>query len=197
MSRRILSPANQITILRLVLVPVFAGLVLHRQYRWALVVLVGAGLSDMLDGIVARVFRQETPLGVALDPIADKLFAAAAFLSLTFRGVLPWWLTILVLGRDAAISGTALLVMLWAGYRPFHPSFLGKVSTCVQLATLFAAVALGAHLPLVKPGVLRVSIYLTAVFTVASGLHYLAAFCRHRAQRPEERSVAERAVTRD
>lgn len=193
----VFTPANLITILRLVLVPVFAIFVIERNYGWALVVLIGAGLTDAFDGLVARWFKQETALGVALDPIADKLFAATAYLTLTFRHALPWWLTLLVLGRDVAISGTALVVILLAGYRPFHPSLLGKFSTFFQLTTLFAAVALESHLPLVGPGVLRVSIYLTVLFTVVSGLHYLAVFARHRAGPSIERGGAERVATKN
>lgn len=173
-------PANLITILRIVLTPVFTVLVIERKYGWALVVLAGAGLSDGLDGLVARWFKQETALGVALDPIADKLFAGAAFLTLSYRHALPWWLTILVLGRDVAILVTALIFSLLAGYRPFRPSFLGKTSTCFQLAALVVAVAFEAHLPFVGPRTLQVSIDLAALFTVASGVHYLAIFVKQR-----------------
>ena len=179
MASRTLTPANQITILRLVFVPVFAILVISQSYRLALGVLVAAALSDVLDGTLARLLKQETPLGMALDPIADKLLMTTAYLTLAFRDVLPWWLTILVISRDVVIIMTALLISLVAGYRPFRPSILGKVSTVVQVATLFVAVSLQARVPYVTTGLLEVAIYLAAALTVASGIHYLIVV-RHR-----------------
>jgi cardiolipin synthase len=92
MPSRVLTPANQITILRLVFVPVFAILVIDRNYGWALGVLVLAAISDVVDGTVARIFHQESPLGVALDPIADKILMTTAYLVLAFRDALPTWL---------------------------------------------------------------------------------------------------------
>ncbi len=173
MTSRALTPANQITILRLIFVPLFAILVIGRHYGAALAVLIGAALSDMLDGAVARVFKQESPLGVALDPIADKILMTTAFLTLSFRGILPWWITILVISRDAGILVTALLISLVSGYRPFHPTFLGKVSTAVQVATVFAACSFAAHIPPFTRTLVRISVYLAAALTVASAVHYL------------------------
>ncbi len=173
MSSRALTPANQITILRLVFVPVFAILVMEQHYGAALAVLAAAAVSDGLDGIVARIYHQESPLGIALDPIADKFLMTTAYLVLAFRGALPWWITIMVLSRDVGILVTALLIVLVAGYRTFPPTFLGKTSTCFQVATVFLATALQAHFPLVRAALVHISIDLTAVLTVASGIHYL------------------------
>ena len=186
MSTRDLTPANQITILRLAFVPVFAILVIDRVYGWALAVLAAAAVSDVVDGTVARVFHQESLLGMALDPIADKILMTTAYLTLAFRDVLPWWLTILVIIRDVVILTTALLISLVAGYRPFRPSIPGKASTVAQLVTLFAAVSYAAQIPPVSQGVLQVFIYLAAALTLISGVHYLVV-CRHRyASRPAE-----------
>ena len=179
MPSRILTPANQITILRLVFIPIFAILVIERDYGWALAVLAAAAISDVVDGTVARIFHQESPLGVALDPIADKALMTTAYLTLAFREVLPWWLTILVLSRDVAIVMTAALISLVAGYRPFRPTVLGKASTTIQVATVFAAVGHQAGVPLTSAFLLRIFIYLAAAVTVASGVHYLIVV-RHR-----------------
>ncbi|MBZ5544625.1 MAG: CDP-alcohol phosphatidyltransferase family protein [Acidobacteriia bacterium] len=179
MSSRVLTPANQITILRLVFVPVFAILVIDRNYGWALGVLALAAVSDVVDGTVARILHQESPLGVALDPIADKLLMTTAYLVLAFREVLPWWLTILVLSRDVAIVMTAALISLVAGYRPFRPTILGKASTTLQVITIFFAVGHQAGIPLASGLVLQICIYLAAGITVASGVHYLVVV-RHR-----------------
>jgi cardiolipin synthase len=186
MPSRVLTPANQITILRLVFVPVFAILVIDRNYGWALGVLALAAVSDVVDGTVARIFHQESPLGVALDPIADKILMTTAYLVLAFRDALPWWLTILVLSRDVAIVMTAALIILVAGYRPFRPSILGKASTTVQVITIFFAVGHQAGIHLVSSLLLQVCIYLAAGFTVASGVHYLAVVRHRYAQREAE-----------
>jgi len=190
MTTRILTPSNQITLLRLVFVPVFAILVVDQRYRAALAVLVAAAISDILDGTVARLLKQVSPLGVALDPIADKILMTTAYLTLAFRDVLPWWLTILVLSRDMAIILTALLISLVAGYRPFHPTVLGKASTVGQVATVFAAVSHQAHVPHITAKLVTLFIYLAAALTLASGIHYLIVV-RQRYGHPEGDAPAE------
>jgi len=184
MTTRILTPSNQITLLRLVFVPVFAILVLDQSYRAALAVLTAAAISDVLDGTVARLLKQVSPLGVALDPVADKILMTTAYLTLAFRGALPWWLTILVLSRDVAIILTALLISLVAGYRPFYPTSLGKASTVAQVVTIFAAVSHEAHVPHISAELVTLFVYLAAALTLASGIHYLIVG-RQRYGRPE------------
>ncbi|MGD1156999.1 MAG: CDP-alcohol phosphatidyltransferase family protein [Terriglobia bacterium] len=184
MTTRILTPSNQITLLRLVFVPVFAILVLDQSYRAALAVLTAAAISDVLDGTVARLLKQVSPLGVALDPVADKILMTTAYLTLAFRDALPWWLTILVLSRDVAIILTALLISLVAGYRPFYPTSLGKASTVAQVVTVFAAVSHQAHVPHISAELVTLFVYLAAALTLASGIHYLIVG-RQRYGRPE------------
>jgi cardiolipin synthase (CMP-forming) len=186
MSSRVLTTANQITILRLAFVPVFAILVVGRHDVGALAVMAAAAFSDVLDGTVARVFRQVSPLGVALDPIADKVLLSTAFVTLSFRGALPWWLTIMVLSRDAVILITALLIILVAGYRPFYPTVLGKASTVVQSITIFAALCLLARVPWVTGAVVEVCTFVTAAIIVASGFHYLLVAQKRYSRREEE-----------
>ena len=185
MTSRTLTPANQITILRLVFVPLFAILEVGRYYHWALGVLAAAALSDIVDGTVARSFHQESELGIALDPIADKVTMASAFILLAYRDVLPWWVTILVLSRDVAMVLTALLISLVGGYRPFRPTVLGKVSTIFQIITLFAAVSFQVAMPLISLNVVRAFVLSTAFFTVASGLHYLMVVRQRYVEHPE------------
>jgi cardiolipin synthase len=173
MTNRILTPSNQITLLRLIFVPVFAILILEQRYQAALAVLMAAALSDALDGIVARLLHQESALGMALDPIADKILMTTGYLTLAFKGALPWWLTIVVLSRDVAILATALVISLVVGYRTFRPSLLGKASTATQVLTLFIAVCREAQVPAMTADVLKILIYLTAALTLASAVHYL------------------------
>lgn len=179
MSYRVLSPANEITILRLVFVPVFASLVLGGHNLAALGVLVAAAASDLADGLVARLFQQQSALGIALDPIADKVLMTTAFLVLSFRGALPWWLTIVVITRDVGILLTAGVISLVAGYRPFRPSILGKASTGAQILTIFVALTAKARLPMTSHGLVRIFIGLTAVLAAASGVHYLFSLRHH------------------
>ena len=185
MSSRVLTPANQITILRLVFIPIFAILVIERDYRWALAVLALAALSDVADGTVARLLHQQSPLGVALDPITDKILMTTAYLVLGIRDALPMWLTILVISRDVAILTTAAVISLVAGYRPFRPTALGKASTVSQVATILIVVAHQAGISFASEFVQQLSIYLTAAVTVASGVHYLL-IVQHRSSRQAE-----------
>lgn len=190
MPSRALTTANQITILRLIFVPIFAILVVGQHDTGALAVMTAAALSDVMDGTVARVFRQVSPLGVALDPITDKILMSTAFVTISFRGALPWWLTIMVLSRDVVILITALLIILVAGYRPFYPSILGKASTVVQSITVFSALCLLAHVPWVTTIVVKVCTYFAAGFTVVSGLHYLAVVRNRYSRREEDQTEA-------
>ena len=183
MASGILTPANQITILRLVFAPIFAALVVDREYGWALAVLVAAAISDVLDGNVARIFHQETSLGVALDPIADKALLTTAFVALSVRDALPWWLTITVISRDVAMLLTALLIILAAGYRTFRPTILGKASTVAQMATILVAVSHQAGIPYASDLALRGFVYIAAALTVASGVHYLLVVAERYAHR--------------
>jgi cardiolipin synthase (CMP-forming) len=187
MVSRTLTLANQITILRLVFVPLFAILVVQRRYGVALVVLGAAAVSDGVDGLVARVYHQQSPLGVALDPIADKILMTTAYATLAFRDALPWWITIVVISRDVAIVVTTLVISLVSGYRPFTPTLLGKISTCVQLSTVLVALGAAAGISVVSHRLVQALVYATAVLTAASGIHYLVAL-RHYARTPSSGS---------
>ena len=185
-STRVLTTANQITILRLAFVPLFAILVIGQHYKGALIVMALAAFSDILDGLIARAMRQVSLLGVALDPIADKVLMSTAFVTLSFRGALPWWLTIMVLSRDAVILITALLIILVAGYRPFYPTALGKASTVIQSITIFAALSFQANVPWVVASVVGMFLYLAAGITIVSGLHYLVVVQKRYTRREDE-----------
>jgi cardiolipin synthase (CMP-forming) len=173
MTERAFTIPNQITLLRLVFVPFFAFLTLEGRYDYALVLALLAALSDFIDGWVARKFHQQSSLGVALDPIADKVLMGAAYIVMSLCGLLPWWLTALVLVRDGAILGSALLVTLFAGYRPLSPTYAGKASTVGQLAAVLAAVAWKAQFPWIGPLLVEACIYIAGGLTIISGIHYL------------------------
>lgn len=175
MTEPILTVPNQLTILRMTLAPFLVVLVLQREFTWALVLFVVAGVTDMLDGFIARRGHQKTTLGTIMDPIADKILLISSFIVLTWSAGLsvriPAWLTVLALSRDVLILLTAALINLTSGWRIFEPSLLGKLSTGLQLVMVGVVLllnALGASVPGLAwlfRGVL--------VLLLASALHYL------------------------
>jgi len=111
-------------------------------------VLVIAGLSDGIDGLLARSLNQRSALGAYLDPLADKLLLSSSFIILAFKQQLAWWLTILVLSRDILILTVAAVILLVSGYRPFPPSFLGKLTTASQIIFVFTLGSLPPRIPM-------------------------------------------------
>jgi cardiolipin synthase len=179
MQGRIWTVPNQITFLRLGFLPLFLILMSYERYRWALLVLVVSGLSDGIDGLLARSLNQRSSLGAYLDPIADKLLLSSSFLILAFKKQLAWWLTILVLSRDVLILIVAVVILLISGYRPFPPSIYGKLTTATEIILVFLVV-LGAAYPHYHVGVLnRLLVYTVTVLSIVSGFHYSFTTARH------------------
>src|SRR6202051_3333730 len=145
MKGRIWTVPNQITLLRLGFLPIFLILISYEHYRWALAVLVVAGLSDGIDGLLARKLDQRSSLGAYLDPIADKLLLSSSFVILAFKKEIAWWLTIIVLSRDVLILVVAVVILLISGYRPFPPSIYGKSTTATQIILVFTVVLAAAY----------------------------------------------------
>jgi cardiolipin synthase len=176
-----LTLANQLTLFRIALVPAFVILVLYGRIGWALVTFLTAGITDLLDGLIARRAGQKTTLGAWLDPMADKLLLVSAFVVLTvpdsgLRFRLPVWLTILVISRDLAIVLTVAVVNLAIGRRTFAPSLLGKTATAVYIATCMA-VLLANYLD-GGGKVVDAFVTIAAAITVVSALHYLGRVAR-------------------
>jgi len=179
MQGRIWTVPNQITFLRLGFLPLFLILMSYDRYRWALLVLVVSGLSDGIDGLLARSLNQRSSLGAYLDPIADKLLLSSSFLILAFKKQLAWWLTILVLSRDVLILIVAVVILLISGYRPFPPSIYGKLTTATEIILVFLVV-LGAAYPRYHVGVLNhLLVYTVTVLSIVSGFHYSFTTARH------------------
>jgi cardiolipin synthase len=168
--------ANQLTILRIVFVPVFIILLVYHELGWALGTFVLAGLTDVLDGIIARRFGQKTSIGAMLDPIADKLLMSASILILSlpqmeFHNTIPRWLMIVIISRDVFILLVSLIVVLMVGWRVFTPSPYGKISTFMQVITVLAVLFTNWQ-HLVVPE-LNILFYMTGLMTAFSGIHYL------------------------
>ena len=125
---RIMTLPNVLSALRLVGVPVFVWLLLTERDGWAVALLFASGATDFLDGLLARRWNQVSRLGQLLDPAADRLYILSTLLGLAYRGVIPWWLTGLLIGRDAVL-GLTLPVLQHYGYGPLPVHFLGKAAT--------------------------------------------------------------------
>jgi cardiolipin synthase len=168
--------ANWLTIVRILLVPVFVTSVVYNRPLLALVTFVVAGVTDMMDGYIARTRGTKTRLGAFLDPLADKLLMTASFVTLTYKfsKVLPFWLTAIVLSRDILLILVAVLIMLTGGQIHPAPTALGKFSTVFQMLTVgvaLLALVMGGGSELVE--VRQVLVVVTAMLTVASAIQYL------------------------
>lgn len=143
------------------------------HWNWALALLILAGVSDGLDGLLARALNQRTMLGQYLDPIADKLLLSSLFLVLSFVRKIPWKYTIIVFSRDLIIVSTCVVLYATVGMRDFKPSLFGKASTVCQIAAVFfvvlAQVSSQPWVALAERGLL----YATFTFTTISGVHYV------------------------
>jgi len=172
----VLTPANQLTLLRMLLIPAFVILVVYGHLGYALAVFVTAGITDALDGVIARRSGQKTTLGAWLDPMADKLLLVTTFIVLTLPGLglanrLPIWLTVLIISRDVGIVLTVAIVNLAVGRRTFRPSIYGKTATATYIVTAVAAMLfnyLGYHSVIVDLG-----IWSSLTITLISGFHYI------------------------
>jgi cardiolipin synthase len=172
MQGRVWTVPNQITLLRLGFLPFFLILISYEQYKWALLILVVAGLTDGIDGLLARKLNQKSALGAYLDPIADKLLLSSSFVILAMAKKVAWWLTIMVLSRDVLLLIVAAVIILISGYRPFPPSLYGKLTTFFQIFFVFTVVLAAAWPYPHWEEVNRVLIYTVAAFTTVSGFHY-------------------------
>jgi cardiolipin synthase len=181
MSSRIITLPNLLTALRMVLIPIFVSLLFYGRFGWALLVFITAGVTDGLDGLLARRFNQKSQLGTILDPIADKLLLVTAFIVLSLPSIIPqpmprhfpvpFWVTAAVFSRDIFIIVGAAAINIVTGFRGFRPSKLGKLNTGVQIVSV-VTILLAAHSPLVS--VLLPCVYVIVfAFAVISGLHYV------------------------
>ena len=163
---------NLLTISRICLAPFLISAILERRFQLSFILFVVAGLTDALDGALARILKQRTMLGQYLDPVADKLLLSTLFLVLTHMNLIPTRVTVLVFGRDLGILMVAALLYAAAGRREFKPTFFGKLSTVAQVIAV--GLVLLQQFDNARWVVLSRSLALNATIalTVASGLHY-------------------------
>ena len=173
----VITLANQLTLLRMLLIPAFVILTAYHFLGWALVTFVVAGVTDMLDGVIARWSNERTKVGEWLDPAADKLLLLTAFVVLTLPELnltnkLPIWLTVVVISRDVIIVLTVAIVNLAVGPRTFLPSVFGKLATGTYVVTTVVVMAFN-YLEQESVAV-DVCIYASLLIALVSGLHYIA-----------------------
>ena len=160
--------ANLFTLLRLVLTPVITADILYGKWTRALILFFAAGITDVIDGFLARRFGQPTRAGAYFDPIADKILLVAIYLALGAAQAIPWWMVALVFARDLLILGMAAYGLLFTSVRKFPPSVWGKISTFFQIAA--AMVVMGDRAGIPAP--VRLALALMVAATLWSGLHY-------------------------
>jgi cardiolipin synthase len=166
---------NFISLLRIILVPVIVIFLIQDEYARALIVFAIAGLTDALDGVLARLLNKQTELGAFLDPLADKILLSTSFISLSIFSLIPGWLTVIVISRDLIILiGIMTLSMMSVPYE-IKPIFVSKITTTLQISTVLLALLLKTfnfdvinYYELVK-----ILSWLTAFFTIISGLVYI------------------------
>jgi cardiolipin synthase len=165
---------NLLTLTRIVLVPVIVILLIEASFFKAMIVFIIAGITDGLDGFLARVLNQKTILGAYLDPLADKALIIASFVTLSVIGVVPGWLSVIVISRDCIIIvGISVLVLMEIHFE-VKPTFLSKVTTALQLLTIFMVmIFLGLSIKFENHAIDDIMYWLTALFTIASGFNYI------------------------
>jgi cardiolipin synthase len=164
---------NLLTLLRIILVPVLVIFLIDGDFSKAMIVFVIAGITDGLDGLLARILKQKTMLGAYLDPLADKALLVSSFITLSVLGIIPGWLTVIVISRDMIILfGVSLLFIMSVSF-DVNPAFISKMTTLFQIITVLLVLASRSFSLFANSGVIEIFFWITAVITVVSGFHYL------------------------
>jgi cardiolipin synthase len=159
------------TLIRVLLIPLFVIFIINKLFGWALITFAVAGITDGIDGMIARITHKRTELGAYLDPIADKLLLIAAYVTLAIIEILPSWLAVIVVTRDVIIL-LGFLVFILLNHRPkIQPSLVSKVTTFFQISTILLVLMAG-YAPVFKQ-LSSIAIYGTTLFTIVSGSHYI------------------------
>ena len=183
------SAPNLLTLARICLTPLLISAVVERQFTVGFAMFVVAGLTDALDGLLARVLGQRTQLGQYLDPVADKLLLSTLFVVLTWQHLIPAWVTVLVFGRDVGILVVAAILYAAVGRREFQPSIFGKANTVAQITAVAVILLQQVYVAAWVAGLRTAALDATVVLTIASGLHY-AWIASHRAPHTENGHTA-------
>jgi len=181
MSSRIVTLPNFLTVLRMVMIPVFVSLLFYGRFGAALAVFVLAGITDALDGFLARQFNQKSQVGTILDPIADKLLLVTSFVVLSLPAIymqpvsrhlpIPFWVTAVVLSRDVFIIVGSITINIVTGFRRFRPSLPGKITTVIQILAVLLVLVCSRETYL-SGYILPTTYMIVAASSIFSGVHY-------------------------
>jgi cardiolipin synthase len=167
-----LNVPNSLTTLRVILIPLFVSALMYKRYDYALCIFIGAAITDLLDGLIARAKNQQTEFGKFLDPLADKFLLATSFILFAIYGFVPPWLSITVISRDIIIVTGWLMLYFITHRTKIEPSMLGKAANASQLI-LLSYILLFINLDKIRLPDPYPLIIITALLTVFSGLHYI------------------------
>ena len=164
---------NLLTLLRIILVPGIVILLMRGSFLLALILFMVAGITDGLDGFLARVLKQQTVLGAYLDPLADKALIVTSFVTLSILGIIPGWLVVIVISRDFIILfGFSILTMMSVSFE-ISPTYVSKATTVLQILTIFLALCSRSLEISLCYDLIGVIFWLTALATIISGLYYI------------------------
>ncbi len=164
---------NMLTLVRIILVPIFVILVMQGSFSYALAVFIIAGVTDGLDGFLARILSQQTDLGAYLDPLADKALIISSFVILSILEIIPGWLAVVVISRDCIILfGVSVLFLMSVSFE-IRPTYVSKVTTLLQILTVFLVLAFKCLPEYENTIMISTAFWTTACFTVVSGLYYI------------------------
>ena len=162
---------NILTLSRIILLPVYVAAFIYNRYEYALLIFAIGGLSDILDGFIARAMKQTTEFGKMLDPVADKFFLLTAYILMSIHGVLPKWISVIVISRDLIVITGCLIIYFLTDKLRIEPSALGKLSNALQFILIgFALITLNLNNGIIVP---KPFIILVALLTTISGLQYV------------------------
>ena len=162
---------NILTLARILLLPFFAVTIIYKEFKIALIVFILASVTDLLDGLIARIKKQVTYFGRILDPIADKFFLITSFLLMSYYGLMPKWLTIIVISKDVIVLTGSIILYFVTHSLKIEPSFMGKVTSASQFV-LIGLILLSLNIG--ETTHMHISLFiLVAVLTVIAGLHYI------------------------
>jgi cardiolipin synthase len=162
---------NILTLARILLLPFFAAAILYGEYKIALIIFITASVTDLLDGFIARLTKQITYFGSILDPVADKFFLITSFILMSNKGLMPKWLTIIVISKDLIVVTGCIIIYFVTSKLKVKPSFWGKAASFCQfiligLVLIFININVTATIPMLV-------FAFVAVLTSVSGIHYI------------------------
>ena len=164
---------NVLTFFRILLVPLIVILIIKKAFFYVLIAFIFAGLTDALDGFLARILKQQTALGAYLDPVADKALMASTFISLSIFHFIPGWLVVIVISRDFIILLGILILFIMSVSVEMKPTIISKLTMVCQTLTVFLVLLFNSFTDYKNQELLDSMFWMTALVTVISGLHYI------------------------